>query len=573
LVPLTYTPPIPLLFRTAAYDQLDRSRGIIGNVPRVLKRAKTEKCKKNCVDVEVEIDAGIGPLLVPVPTGYFVESPSLLLDGKPFGVLKLSRAGDPLIDVREPVRGVLKYRVGSAHAALNPKYKKNLLELPPNMTLPRELKRIISIATHRRSTKSTVEQLRKFVEERIAYSISDATRVAYNRFLSADPKGGWLDFVLAYGQGDCDVKNTVLVALLRKARIPARLAVGVIGRRGEITGGYHAWVEYYADASWQHIDATGSSSTVATQDHGDSTDPLRIADHSPPPAMTDSDKTSVSTQKSSPSPTNSMPMVMAIIAATIAAFFAIYGLILFLKGKRKRTLFAPNDQEEQLKIAADMLINVLAHPEAWLRSGGVTKRDLIPVLGDKKAISLDTALTLGRSASLWMSKGESDLAHHSAQRGATVLDASDPVFGPLVKRLPGIVDLDEIACLQPIEREDIPEELRHVEQLIDEVNNVLRQAGLPDQTVMLSEGTHGAPIRDVDLVRLGLPKFSPWPTRFIAVRMESSALLERAELYKKEPHLATFLTMDMLLGESDLLNSHHKRIREMTARFALEGVA
>ncbi len=572
-VSLRYHPPIVLLFRTGAYDQLDGSRGIIGNVPRSFGDAPVRHCKTDCVDVEVDVNAGTGPLLVPVPTGYVVEPHSLMLNGKPLGTLKLSQAGEPLLDVKNPIRGVLKYRVGPAPADLNRAYKTALLDLPPTMTFPQEFNRIISTATRGSSPSATVNLLRSFVEKRIAYSISDTTRTAYNRYISSNPRGGWLDFVLAFGQGDCDVKNTVLVALLRSAHIPARLAIGVVGRQGKTIGGYHAWVEYYVNNSWRHADATGSSPAEASRKPLRPEHPLQVRDRSSLPTMADNNAPFESTQPPRSSPGNSLPMILAIIAAAIAALFAVYGLILLLKGQRKHTFFSPKDQEEQVQMAADMLINVLAHPEAWLKSGGVSRRKLIPVLGKKRAISLDHALALSRAGSLWMSNGESDLASQASERGTIVLDASDPLFGPLVTRLPGIVDLDEIASLQPIEKETIPDDQSHLVRLVDNVNDVLCQAGLPAQTVMLSEGATGAAIRDVDLGHLGLPRFSHWPTRFISVKMEWSTLLECAALARKEPSLATFLFIDMLLDESALLSSHHQRIRELAARFALEGAA
>ena len=224
-------------------------------------------------------------------------------------------------------------------------------------------------------------------------------------------------------------------------------------------------------------------------------------------------------------------------------------------------------------MAADMLINVLTHPEAWLKSGGVSKRKLIPVLGAEEAVSLDQALELSRNASLWMSKAGSDLARQAARHGATVLDASHARFGPLITRLPGIIDLDEIATLQPIAHENIPPGRKHVAPLVKAVNHVLRQAGLPDQTVMLAAGSEGTPIRDVDLTRLGLPRVSRWPTRFISVKMDWPTLLDCADLHNREPRLATFLVVDILLGKSVLLHPYQERIRELAGRFAVEGVA
>ena len=54
------------------------------------------------------------------------------------------------------------------------------------------------------------------------------------------------------GRGVCQDYAHILLALLRKERIPARYVVGLMTGEGES----HAWVEVYQDGAWYGIDPT-----------------------------------------------------------------------------------------------------------------------------------------------------------------------------------------------------------------------------------------------------------------------------------------------------------------------------
>ena len=60
--------------------------------------------------------------------------------------------------------------------------------------------------------------------------------------------------ILSHRQGDCNEHATLLLALLRAAGIPSRMALGVTLLRDHFY--YHAWVEAYLGHSWISLDPT-----------------------------------------------------------------------------------------------------------------------------------------------------------------------------------------------------------------------------------------------------------------------------------------------------------------------------
>jgi hypothetical protein len=246
----------------------------------------------------------------------------------------------------------------------------------------------------------------------------------------------------------------------------------------------------------------------------------------------------------------------------IIALFTAISTTLLWRRRRKNPLFAPNASEERLKIAAEMLSNVMVHPDAWLRSKSLLRRRLLPLLGTRRAISLKNALELGNSGRLWFSEGTTDLAALAVDKGGTLLDSSNEAFRSLIVKLPGVADLDELAALRPMSPSCLTEEFGAVGGLIEQVNRVLEDAGFGKKLYRLTlEETSDEWSREVDLSGLGFRG-----GRFIILAADSILLEERAKLARTEPRLAVFLTLDYLLSMSDMLQLHQERIRAHAAR-------
>jgi hypothetical protein len=564
-LPLEYSPPGQISFRLAAYENLHSGLGIIGSKPLLVSESGDFRCEEGCIDVEVEISAGPGSLIIPVPTAHMVEPGSIALNERSVEKLGLSADGEPIVDLLGEVRGRLKYRAGPYQAVLEKAHRGRLLALPSYMKLPGELRRAVAIASQEAVVSEQVEELRVFVEKRIEYDGSPAAYRAYEGFLKKSPKTGWLDFVLTYGRGDCDVKNTVLVVMLRRLGVPARLAVGVIGKEGKALAGMHAWVEYY-DGNWLQADATGFK-------YGAS--PMHPYEGNPAARQTtgiDTRARNLSEEGLEISIYDRLGPLIPVAGITSLAALMV-SLLLLIMARNPSDLFTVGDDEEKREVAAEMLINAMTNPEAWQKGGGIAARRLLPVIGRRRGMSLREALDRGIEARLWHSCGESDLVNRSVKRNARVLDASDLVWGQLIRRLPGIMDLDETARLDPMTPEQLGGDLEVVGRLIERMNLLLERAGFQRGLILPSPGLDGAIARDVDLTSLIKGKRLKWPLRFVAVNPRSKELEQRSFLMEKNEDLAAFLMLVSLVENSDLLASARERILRIAAMAAIEGVS
>ncbi len=565
-VALEYKPKKSANFRLAAHEKLHAGRGMLDVKLVDTGPAPWFSCASGCLDIRVEIATRPGLFIVPVPTGYLVESGSLRLDGRQIPPLHSSQIGEPVIKFKSLTTGILEYRVGPLVKGPSPKHRESLLAVPPLMKLPDELERLASSASRAVTVADRVEKLRHHLEERILYDRSDVVSTGYKRFQKERHIAGWLDFVLTYGRGDCDVNNTVLVVLLRRIGVPARLAIGVVGVGGRAKPGMHAWTEYY-DNGWREADATGRSDHTGAPSVSTASPDSVVTDSPPAGSVSPPDRAS----PGSPTPSRSWLRDAATLAGVIAVFAMLAALVLVLAGRSTHVLVTAGGTEDERAIAAEILTNALTHPTSWERSGAVAHRELLPILGKGKDMSLDAALKRSLKGRLWRSSGKPDLVKRAVSRGARILDTSDPAFSGVIKRLPGIIDLDETAALRPTRPKKLASELSHVGSLIVWMNRLLALAGLPKTLIIPCLGLRDVSSRDVDLTGLRMSRGSGWSTSFIAVNPHSAMLLEKAVLGRTDPGLAAFLTLDALCEKSDLLRVHKTRIRRVAARRVFEG--
>ena len=547
---LKYSPPEDTLFKIATAESLDAGRGIIAGPPVPAKLAPSYRCAAGCYDVETSVHAGPGILAIPVPTGHRVEPDSVWLDDQKIRPLMITGKGEPVLSLSSLVAGKLRYRTGPGTEPLDPSRWNDLLRVPSRMRLPVAYSAITSRAATAIDTDSRVEIITRFVQPTIAYDRSTTTAQAYKKFLGSSPKAGWIEFVTTLARGDCDVKNTLAIIMLRRAGVPSRLAIGIVGENGEAISGMHAWIEYH-DGTWVTADATGSypGTTPAI-------DPAKQSGPTPDKTMT-GDRGRHSG--------NDRARVVALVAATVAGLAGIIALLLLLAGRGAKKINAPGGVEAMRKIAAKMLNSAIVQPEVWLRGSGLSSRRLLPVLGKQKKMSLDEATSLGRKGKLWHSSGAPSLVRRATERKARILANRDPAFGEIISRLHGIVDLDEVAALKPTRATDLPRELQRSGHLIDEVDRLIGLAGMPERTVVACRGLMGNISRDVDLRGLGLESGSRWPPWFIAVSPTDEDVRRRTALWSVDPALAAFLLLDVILARSELLRPERESIRERAA--------
>jgi len=558
---LAYRPAGSLLLRLAAYEQLDSGRGMLGAETQNVSALPSYRCPASCTDVRVELKAAPGLVVIPTPTGQLVDPGSVRLDGEKVTSLGLSATGEPLLSLTRATSGVLEYRTGPAEIPLSNPRRRRLVSVPGPMELPEELSRATSRLLG--TTADKVAQLERLVTERLEYDRSLLARRAYAKFFATKPRFGWLDFVLTYGRGDCDVKNTMLVVLLRKAGVPARLAVGVVGRKGRVVPGAHAWVEYH-DGGWHRADASGTERRRAGVEARPS--PL-ITSEEPPQA--------IGSPKRLPSfllpwPDREWLTVTAVVAGSLALLSASIALILLILGSRRAKLIGPTNEEERREIAAKMLANALAHPKAWRLSGEVTEQRLLPILGSGHPMSLAEALHRARRGALYFSQGATSLAGRVVAARARVLDSSDEAFGSLITSLPGIVDLDAVTSLRPTRPTELGPDLEDVARLVGRINELIERAGLPRDLIVACPGLEHARTRDVDLSRL-IPqrRLDSWG-RFVALQPRTESFRRFAREGRDDIDLAAFEALQLILSDSDLLRHHGDLLRRTAGRAIFE---
>ena len=551
---LEYSPPEDTLFKVATAESLDAGRGITTGPPVPVKLAPSYRCAAGCYDVETSVHAGPGILAIPVPTGHRVEPNSVWLDGKKIGPLMVTGKEEPVLSLSSLVAGKLRYRTGPGTEILDPSRWNDLLHIPSRMRLPIAYRAITTSAAAEIDTERRVERITRFVQPVISYDRSMPTAQAYRKFLGTSPKIGWMEFVTTLSRGDCDVKNTLAIVMLRRAGVPSRLAIGVIGENGKAISGMHAWIEYH-DGTWVSADATGSYPDTVM---------AAVPDKESGPTLDVSLRKAMTGSQGAGSK-NDWARVVALVAATVAGLAGTIAFLLLLAGRGARKINAPGGAEAMRKIAARMLNSALVQPEVWLRGSGLSSRRLLPVLGKQKKMSLDEAILLGRKGRLWHSSGSPSLVRRAMELGARILASRDPAFGEIISRLNGIVDLDEVAALKPTRETDLPGDLQQAGRLIDEVDRLIGLAGMPEMTVVACRGLVGSISRDVDLRGLRLKSGSRWPPWFIAVSPANEDVQRRTALWTSDPALAAFLLLDVILARSELLRSERESIREKAA--------
>ena len=551
---LEYSPPEDTFFKIATAESLDAGRGITTGPPVPVKLAPSYRCAAGCYDVETSVYAGPGIVSIPVPTGHRVEPNNVWLDGKKIGPLMVTGKGEPVLSLSSLMAGKLRYRTGPGTEPLDPSRWNDLLHVPSRMRLPVAYSAITAKAAAEIDTERRVETITRFVQPTIAYDRSTTTAQAYGKFLGTSPRTGWIEFVTTLSRGDCDVKNTLAIVMLRRAGVPSRLAIGIVGEDGKAIPGMHAWIEYH-DGTWVTADATGSFPDTAP-----AVAPAKESGPTPDVSL-HKDMTGDQGRGSG----SVWVRVVALIAATVAGLAGTIALLLLLAGRGARKINAPGGVEAMREIAARMLNSALVQPEVWLRGSGLSSRRLLPVLGKKKKMSLDEAISLGRKGRLWHSSGTPSLVRRAMERKARILASRDPAFGEIISRLHGIVDLDEVAALKPTRVEDLPVDLQQSGRLIDEVDRLIGLASMPERTVVACRGLLGNISRDVDLRGLRLESGSRWPPWFVVVSPTDEDVRRRTALWNVDPALAAFLLLDVILARSELLRPERESIREKAA--------
>ncbi|MEE8410063.1 MAG: transglutaminase domain-containing protein [Myxococcota bacterium] len=581
-----------VLFRALTLDRYDPEVGWLRTDPTVAIEYPEYRCRRGCLTVRLQVVAPDEPLVVPLPTGMWLERHSLRFAGAKVEEIWENEFGEAVVKLEPGKSGVLSYRAGKARAGRQPPVDAPVVDIPE--WVARKLLRFERIRQKRRR----VERVTDFVSDAIDYDVSPEAARAF-----ANEPGDWLERVLNLRAGDCDVKNGVNVLLLRRLGVPARMAVGIAARAGRARPNLHAWTEYYSNG-WRAIDATGVSRlarspvVAAAVPAGPSPPPTAepaqkreetasahpsVSPASMPPATTTT--TTIAQHRWSP-PATAAPMSISVAAlmtrtgsgmvvrwpvvAAILTLLILFGVWWATDSRMRHWTVGDSGSGEQQKVLARVLQDALAHPDAWRSAATLWRRRILPTLRGRP-MSVADALRRAVDGVLFVTWKRSDLALAAAAQRTPVLDGGDSIFGGVVAALGRTVDLDALSALRPPAAggEDIT--TFRIEAVLEPVNRILRQTAGVECRICPALGEE--PIRDIDLRALSLPRGAPWPKRFIAVNPRHADVRRRARLLAVDPARGVFVWLDWLLDRSQMLARDATRVRERAASELLEVVA
>lgn len=540
---LSYHPPVDLMFRLLTLERYDPRNGWQPADPgrewHALGASPTRPRKIGEIRIEMAHDRGGGALLLPIPTGYAPVAGS-------------ARAGSTSVPLQANRAGLVRARI--PRGAPSPLHFKIIRDGgwgsdaiksgQPKVALPGEIEEKL-LDIKEMPLKDRSRRALELVSSLLRYDRSPEVARAYRRLVRQGRKA-WVDRVLAVKAGDCDVINGLLVLLLRKVDVPARLVVGVVGRDGAVLAGTHAWAEV-GEGEVRVMDATRS--VLASE-----SDPVALrADRRPAHRIDNREKSAGSIQN--------MLFLAGVAILAVALIVLAWGMWRSSRGRTR--LEITEDARLKRGLLASMAVDALRRPGAWMSIPGLWHRPFIPCLGGR-FLSLARAIRLAYKDMLFIGRRGEELAGEAVRSKAWVLDRASEDFTELFASLSNLRDLDELARLKPVSRSK-----GLGGGLIKEVNRLLRRGGA-GVVCRLVPGQENGLCRDVDLAPIRPRRGSGWPRRFVAVFEEHPWWQKITELYSTAPALAASVAIDRLVGESSLLKPKSASLRRLAAVSTLE---
>lgn len=491
-------------------------------------------CDDSCLHVELPIDTDATELPIPVPTGHRLDPSRTTLDRGPVA-LGTDDVGRAVVVGKVPLRGILRY---SSRPAPDPRR----LEATSGPALPPDLQEAAR-ATARLPVDDRIRTLTALVAERVRYDRSSAIAAAHE---AARRRGeGFIDRTLAIGAGDCDIQNTLLVALVRAAGLDARLAVGYVGVAGRAHPWLHAWVEARAPGGqWRVVDASelGDGTPIAT---GPASGSAVVAGTPGTPAPT------------LPPPTVAIAPPRAgwhAAALPVGGALALFAIAVWGFGRRTRRSVSLDDSGD----LSGLVQGALQKPEIFHHMPALFHRRLVPLCGGD-AMSLHRARSLGASGHLFTSRRGSRLATRAGRAGAHVIDTARPE-GRIVADAFGAADLDRWSEVI---------ESSYATALTSAVDRILRRAG-EDMTVRIATEVPDR-VATLDVGRFGARDLAGGRRRMVAVDASLPFLSDADTRFETDPGVALFSVVDHLVDRIDLDPERRRAILAEAAAEAIEG--
>lgn len=580
-VELMYEPPDEdHYFAALILDDLDHAGDAAAAAPTTRGPYIGAACRGDaaCTTVTLTVESAPGVLRLPVPTGHRVDAATVRL-GDVTPQVVATEHDEPALILTTETRAVLRYTTVPAIPPRRTSVPARGVRLPPDL-------RLRAAALRSRTARDRVDPLVTLTRERVRYSNDPKVAVAHQDPALADLH--FLERTLKIGAGDCDLQNALLVALLREAGVPARVAIGFVGQRGRANPWLHAWAEYRVDdGPWQIADASasdrplafgGARPSVPSDSPQGPTGPASGDDGPAAPAADDDDggapATTAPASEPAPAttpgpaapsePTPAPPALRPLrhdirqwLVRGSLALLALAGLflasLLLRRTRREVALESSHDLSRLLQGA-------LQQPEAFRSVPDVFQRPLVPTAGGQ-ALSLDASRALAGKGHLYRTRTGCDLARRAVAGGAHVLEDSVPEARAVADAL-GAVDLDPWDNL-----------LGHTaaSPLLDAVNAALRAAG--ERLTVLAGPGFAEEVRSLDLAPLRL-RGSPWRgRRVVAVSTDNPWLRDATAALAARPRAAVFAALDYLADRLDLPADRRAQLLHAAARAAVHEAA
>ncbi|WAS94354.1 sacsin N-terminal ATP-binding-like domain-containing protein [Nannocystis punicea] len=559
--PLTFRPAdLRLHFAALLFTRLGDTAQARAPEPRGQYPFTTCSEGQVCPEVELRLGAPAGAMRLPVPTGHRVVAGSAALidaehpEGAPVE-LQVGADDDALLLLADASEGTLTYRTAPAPAGRRAKAVSSGL-LPPDVR--REAR-----ALRGRSIAARVSALTGLTRELVAYSTAPEV-AAQHRALAGEH---FITRALEIGQGDCDVQNGLLTALLQEAGVESRLAIGFVGQDGRVNPWLHAWAEYRGqDGEWAVADAsTGialgtpagplepgeidvTAETAADSDAEPG--PGEMIDAQPELAVGTGSMEHVRADMSVRRPL--VPWGLAVGAVALFAV-ALFGL-LRERTRRRVALDASGDLSRLLQGA-------LQQPEVFQAVPAVFERPLVPTAAGG-ALSLSQAKRLAARGQLYRTRRRSPLAVDALAGDAAVLDEERPEARAVADAL-GATDLDLWDAVLATTGET---------DLLKAMSARLTASGEP-WTVLASPSLGSEELRSLDLAPLRLRKSPLRGRRVVVVGTGNPWLHDAAGVLAARPAAAVFAGLDYLLDRLDLGPERTARLLRDAAREAVHEAA
>lgn len=555
-VDLTYTPRRDALFKLYNASRYNVDKGFVRDLGKAALSTgpgafPPVDCSQNSLWVTLNT-METGHLFLPVPgvdrtslsDSYtlIIDPASITLDGVSIPPRSIGRYASGEAEITLANGGTVRYRCcpPDQTPTLSPAQVQRLTQLPADLRMPPGMREAFIRAEARlgRTAALKVFDAVRLTVSLLKYDDSPVTARKYSDYRSPVNGSGWLQMVADIGVGDCDVLNGVTVIFLRKMGIPARMVIGLVGQRGTVVPGLHAWVEYF-DNGWRLVDATQYTAAIGDR----------------PPAAE---------SHARPDPTPTVPenhrwqkVRRSVGYFLLVLITGVIVLLLFLtaaRRRRTRKTFAGELLPRVQRDLAGMLMHDLLHPGAWGHDSGIRRFQLIPAIGGG-FVSLTRALKLAAKQRLFTVRSGHPLANHLQQKrisgSALVLDSGNPAFSPVIKLLPGAVHLEHILELKAVDPAHAPDP--QLGQLLQDVNRLLHKQNKRIPPCWPATGVQTGDFFDVDLSPL--PPMTQWgvPNRFIAVNPSGPLIKELVKRSATNPLLAQFSFIEAVLKESNLV--------------------